>query len=72
MATPSSTVPILINKINNNKNIEINNNKCMQYSVNQDVFNPDKFSPPNQWNIRLFNRVSRSKPTVEYIKRVVI
>ena len=58
LKTPA--VPLqIINKIKN-KHMEDKKNNCMQYSVNQGKFNPDKFSPPNQWNIRLLNRFSRS------------
>jgi hypothetical protein len=59
------------NNNNNLENIEIKKNNCMQYSVNQHVFNPDKFSPPNQWNIRLLNRFSRSNTTVDNISRII-
>jgi len=55
-----------INNNNNSENIEIKNN-CRQYSAKQQLFNPDKFSPPNQWNIRLLNRVSRSTPNARHI-----
>ena len=46
---------------NSKSNIITNNSKSniitnTQYSIKQNVFNPDKFSPPNQWNIRLLNR----------------
>lgn len=62
------TVPLQINKINKNNcdNKKNNNAVNTQYSVKQNVFNPDKFSPPNQWNIRLLNRFSRFKKNVEY------
>jgi hypothetical protein len=76
MLIPTS-VPLKINKINNNKNnknmeTEIKKNNYTQYSVNQHVFNPDKFSPPNQWNVRLLNRFSRSNQNVGNITRIVI
>jgi hypothetical protein len=61
-----TSIPLQINNINNkSQNNEIKKNTFTQYSIKQNVFNPDKFSPPNQWNIRLLNRFSRSKQIVE-------
>ena len=61
-----NTAPLQIKKINKLQNDDNKKNTpAVQYSIKQSVFNPDKFSPPNQWNIRLLNRISRFNTTLE-------
>jgi len=48
-----------INKEGNNFiNKEGNNFINKEYSINMNIFNPMKNSPPNYWNDRLLNRIN--------------
>tara|TARA_B100000963_G_C22630349_1_gene674625 strand:+ start:2142 stop:2549 length:408 start_codon:yes stop_codon:yes gene_type:complete len=40
------------------KNIEKPNFHDEEYSINMNIFNPMKNSPPNYWNYRLLNRIN--------------
>ena len=68
-----TTAPLQINKINKSQNDGIKKNTftTTQYSVKQNVFNPDKFSPPNQWNIRLLNRFSKFESFIKCKNQVI-
>lgn len=68
----TATFPVKIKK-NDDSDVKIKNkNTCKQYGVNRDVFNPDKFSPPNQWSIRLLSRFSRSKTPEQFVCNTTI
>lgn len=41
------------------KNIEYNNFINKEYSINMNIFNPMKNSPPNYWNNRLISRINK-------------
>ena len=44
----------IINNINNNQTNFLNK----EYSINMNIFNPMKNSPPNNWNCRLLSRIN--------------
>ena len=49
-----------INKeYNNFINKEYNNFINKEYSINMNIFNPMKNSPPNYWNNRLISRINK-------------
>ena len=41
------------------KNIENNSYINKEYSINMNIFNPMKNSPPNYWNNRLIYRINK-------------
>jgi len=48
----SNIIPIVINKIQPSKE------KFNQYSLKNNLFDPAKSSPPNEFMLKLYNRVS--------------
>jgi len=59
--TPSKPIPIVNSNLKSNSSFnnlqeedEISNE---EYTLNSNIFNPSKMSPPNEWKNRLENRI---------------
>lgn len=73
---PSKPINIINSNLKYNSsysNLEDNEISSDEYILNSNIFNPSKMSPPNDWKIRLENRIqiyysSDSKLNIEKYK----